>query len=98
MDLKELLGEAFKEDMTLEEVQTALADKELVDAATVPQNVVEKKVFDKTASELSALKKQLKDLERAKMTEEEQRAAAYIHQRVRKHFVLWRLVIKHVQC
>lgn len=75
-DLKELLGEAFKEDMTIEEIQTALADKELVDAKTVSQNVIDKKIFDKTASELSTIKKQLKEFERAKMTEEEQRAAA----------------------
>lgn len=75
-DLKELLGEAFKEDMTIEEIQTALADKELVDAKTVPQNAIDKKIFDKTASELSTVKKQLKELEKAKMTEEEQRAAA----------------------
>lgn len=70
MDLKELLGDAYKEDMTLTDIAAALKDKKLVDPTTLPPSVP-KGEFDKTASEVAALKKQLKD----KMTTDEQTAA-----------------------
>lgn len=71
MDLKALLGESYHDGMTIEEINTALAAKNLVDPETLPKSV-KKEVFDKTASELAALKKQLKE----KMTDDETAAAA----------------------
>lgn len=47
MELKDLLGEDYKDGMTIEEVNTILANK----------NFIAKDTFDKTASELAALKK-----------------------------------------
>lgn len=70
MNLKELLGDAYKEGMTFEEIEAALADKELVDPSTLPKSV-SKEVFDKTASELSKVKKELQALKEASMTAEE---------------------------
>lgn len=70
MDLKTLLGDAFKENMTLAEIEAALKDKNLVDPSMQPESVT-KALFDKTASELAEAKKQLK----AKSTTEEQAAA-----------------------
>lgn len=70
MKLKELLGDAYKEGMSFEEIEAALADKELVDPSTLPKSV-SKDVFDKTASELSKLKKELKALKEASMTDAE---------------------------
>jgi hypothetical protein len=61
MTLQELLGDAYKEGMTIEEIETALKDKDLY------EGYVKKEVFDKTASEVAKLKKQLRD----KMIEEE---------------------------
>ena len=70
MNLKELLGDAYKEGMSFEEIEAALADKELVDPSTLPKSV-SKEVFDKTASELSKVKKELKALKEASMTDAE---------------------------
>lgn len=71
MDLKTLLGDSFKEDMTLADITAALKDKNLVDPSSLPESVA-KSVFDKTASELAAAKKQLKE----KQTDGEAAAAA----------------------
>jgi len=71
MDLKALLGDKYKDGMTVEEIQAALADLNLVDPATLPKSV-DKNTFDKTASELAQTKRDLA----AKMTEEEANAAA----------------------
>ena len=68
--LRELLGDAYKENMTLEEIEAVIADLDLIDRSTLG-DVVSKKVFDKTASELAALKKRLKELEQSSMTAEE---------------------------
>jgi len=68
--LKELLGDAYKEGMTIEEIDAALADKDLVDRSTLGE-VVNKKTFDKTASELASLKKKLRELEESSLTAEE---------------------------
>ena len=68
--LKELLGDAYKEGMTIEEIEAALADKDLVDRSTLGE-VVSKKTFDKTASELASLKKKLRELEESSLTAEE---------------------------
>lgn len=66
MDLKQLLGENFKDGMTFEEMQTALADIEMVDKSAL-SGLIDKKHFDKAASELADYKRQLK----AKMSEDE---------------------------
>lgn len=70
MDLKELLGDAYKENMTLTDITAALKDKNLVDPSTLPESVA-KSVFDKTASELAEVKKKFKE----KLTTDEQTAA-----------------------
>lgn len=70
MNLKELLGDAYREDMTLEEVEQALAGINLVDPDKLPKSV-SKEVFDKTASELARIKKELKELQEKNMTAEE---------------------------
>jgi DNA-binding transcriptional MerR regulator len=70
MDIKTLLGDAYKEGMTIDEINAALADKNFVDPATLPKSVT-KDVFDKTASELAKVKKELRDLQEASMTADE---------------------------
>ena len=60
----------YKEGMSFEEIEAALADKELVSPSTLPKSV-SKEVFDKTASELSKVKKELKALKEASMTDAE---------------------------
>ena len=70
MNLKELLGDAYREDMTLEEVEEALKDLNLVDPSTLPKSV-SKEVFDKTASELARYKRELRELQEKSMTAEE---------------------------
>lgn len=61
MDLKTLLGEAYREDMTITEVQEALADIKVID----------KSLFDRTASELAKEKKRAKELEQSTLSEQE---------------------------
>ncbi len=70
MKIQDLLGDAYKADMTLAEIETLLADKHLVDPSTLPKSV-DKSVFDKTASELAATKKALKELQESSMTADE---------------------------
>lgn len=70
MGLKKLLGDDYKEDLTIEEINELLEGKNFVDPETLPKSV-DKKVFDKTASELAAIKKKLKAVEQAAMTDEE---------------------------
>ena len=70
MDLKELLGDAFKENMTLSDIEAALKDKKLVDPATLPESV-SKETYNKVSTEAANLRKQLKE----KSTTEEQAAA-----------------------
>ena len=70
MNLKELLGDAYREDMTVEEVGQALKELNLVDPSTLPKSV-DKKVFDKTASELADYKRQLRELQEQNLTAEE---------------------------
>ena len=50
MELKDLLGDKYRDDLTIEEINALLADKNFVDPSTLPKSV-EKSVFDKTASE-----------------------------------------------
>lgn len=70
MELKDLLGESYKEGITVEEITAALAGKTLVDPSTLPKSV-NKDVFDRTASELASTKKTLNDLKATTMTSEE---------------------------
>lgn len=60
-DLKSLLGDDFKDEMTIEEINAALSAKTFID----------KKLFDKSKSELAALQKEKKELEEKGMTAEE---------------------------
>lgn len=64
-DLKSILGDAYKEDMTVEEITAALEPINLY------EGYVEKKVFDKTASEAADWKKKHSAL----LTEEERKEA-----------------------
>lgn len=70
MDLKDLLGDAYKEGMTIEEINKALIGKTLVDPETLPKSVT-KETFDKTASELAKYKRELRELKEKSMTDEE---------------------------
>lgn len=71
MDLKELLGDSFKEGMSIEEINAALAEKKLVDPSTLPESV-SKELYNKASTEAANLRKQLKE----KMTADETAAAA----------------------
>ncbi|WP_312694109.1 hypothetical protein [Caproiciproducens sp.] len=71
MDLKELLGESFKEGMSIEEINAALAEKKLVDPSILPESV-SKELYNKASTEAANLRKQLKE----KMTADETAAAA----------------------
>lgn len=71
MDLRTVLGEAYREDMTLADVETALQSIDLVDPKTAVEGMVAKSLYDKATSELSSYKKQL----RAKQSEDERAQA-----------------------
>lgn len=58
MDLMTLLGDAYKENMTLDEVNAALAGRDMIDRSELTANYVSKKLFDKTASQLAEAKRQ----------------------------------------
>lgn len=68
-DIQTLLGDAYKEGMTLEEINTALADRELVDKSQF-DGYVPKSVLDKATSEAADYKKKWK----AAASEQEQKA------------------------
>lgn len=57
MNLNELLGDAYKENMTIDEINAALAGMDFVSRAEVEKNTVSKKLFDKTASQLAEEKR-----------------------------------------
>lgn len=59
--LQQLLGDLYKEDMTLEEVEKALATKKLIDKAD----------FDKKASELAEANRKLKAMEDSTLSDQE---------------------------
>lgn len=83
MDLKEVLGEAYKDGMTFDEVAEALKAHDLVDRAEATKGMVSKVDFDKTksafnkaSSDLAAAKRQLKEkLSADEQSEIERRAA-----------------------
>ena len=62
MTLAELLGNAYKEGMSAEEIEDALKDR----------NLIEKDTFDKAAREISGYKKRIKELEDSGKTAETQ--------------------------
>ncbi|MBS6062743.1 MAG: hypothetical protein KH972_02610 [Peptostreptococcaceae bacterium] len=66
-DLKELLGEKYKEGMTVEEIEVALKEVTLPKDNTLEYEKL-KSAFDKASSEAADYKKQL----RAKLSEDEQ--------------------------
>lgn len=70
-DLKTLLGDAYKEGMSVDEINAALAERELIDKSIL-DGYVSKATFDKTASEAAEYKKKWK----ATQTEAEQAALA----------------------
>ena len=74
-DIQTLLGEEYREGMTIEEINAVLANRELVDPNTLPKSV-EKTVFDKTASELAKVKKELLELKNNNLTGEDKVNAA----------------------
>ena len=75
MNIQELLGEAYKEGMTIEEINAAIADKSFVDSASLPPSV-SKATFDKTASELASAKHKITELENANLSADEKLAKA----------------------
>lgn len=70
MDLKAALGDQYRDGMTAEEMIAAAENINFIDPSTLPPSVTKDR-FDKTASELAALKKK----ERERMTDDEQKAA-----------------------
>ncbi len=73
MTLRELLGSDYKEGMTPDEINAALAGKTFIDPATLGETV-SKGTFDKTASELAKAKKDLAELQKEHMTDAEKQA------------------------
>ena len=70
MELRELLGNDYRDGMTVEEIAAALSSKTFVDAATLPPSV-SKETFDKTASELAKLKRENTELKNAGLSDAE---------------------------
>ena len=70
MELRELLGNDYRDGMTVEEIAAALSSKSFVDAATLPPSV-SKETFDKTASELAKLKRENTELKNAGLSDAE---------------------------
>jgi hypothetical protein len=74
-DIQSLLGEEYREGMTIDEINAVLANRQFVDPTTLPKSV-EKHIFDKTASELSKVKKELNELKNNSLTDEDKVNAA----------------------
>ena len=79
MNLKDILGEKYKEDLTVSEIESLLAEKEVV---LKEELVAEKERYnalkeslDKATSESATYKRQIRELEQASMTEEEKQSA-----------------------
>ena len=70
MELREPLGNDYRDGMTVEEIAAALSSKTFVDAATLPPSV-SKETFDKTASELAKLKRENTELKNAGLSDAE---------------------------
>ena len=76
-DLKTILGDSYNEGLTVSEIETLLADKNLVNTETLPKSV-DKSVFDKTASELATIKKERDALKQSVMTDAEKAQQALL--------------------
>ena len=74
-DIQSLLGDEYREGMTVDEINAVLANRQFVDPTTLPKSV-EKHIFDKTASELAKVKKELGELKNDNLTGEEKVNAA----------------------
>lgn len=74
MDLKATLGDAYKEGMTLEEIETALANVEMFSQDDIDKRYVPKATADKYASEAAKYRKERNTLNNDK-TALEQRVA-----------------------
>ena len=74
-DIQTLLGEEYRDGMTVDEINAVLANRQFVDPSTLPKSV-EKSIFDKTASELAKVKKELGELKNNNLTGEEKVNAA----------------------
>ena len=74
-DIQTLLGEEYRDGMTVDEINAVLANRQFVDPTTLPKSV-EKHIFDKTASELAKVKKELGELKNNNLTGEEKVNAA----------------------
>lgn len=68
MDIKKLLGDAYKEEMTVEELMKALSA--VPEPKEPAEEMVPKRYFDKASSELAEMKRKAKE----KMTADEQAA------------------------
>lgn len=74
MDIKDLLGEAYTEGMSIEDINKALSEKTFVDPTTLPKSVA-KELFDKKVSELSRKTKEFEDYKKQHMNEDEKNQA-----------------------
>lgn len=76
-DLKDLLGDAYKEDMTIDDINSALAERDLVDRGQF-DGFVPKSLLEKANSEASDYKKKWK----AASSEQERKAIEEAEQKV----------------
>lgn len=72
MDLKELLGDAYKDGMTFDEISTALSSKKLADLST--GKYVNKEMADAERTKIENEKKDLEAQLNAKLTDDEKTA------------------------
>lgn len=74
MELKELLGAAFKEGMTVDDIAKAIEDKKFADLTSGEYVSVGK--LTEAQQKAKVAEDKLKEIERSQMSEEEKRAAA----------------------
>lgn len=72
MTLQELLGENFKDDITVDEIGSLLSEKKLVDISK--GDYVDKGKLTEAEKVIKALKKEYGDFKASKQTEEEKKA------------------------
>ena len=76
MELKELLGDAYKEGMTVEDITAAIAGLDLVDRAKATEGMVPKSMLDRANSEAAENKRKLKEKMSAEEVEKAERETA----------------------
>ena len=78
-DLQSLLGDSYKEGMTLDEINAALAGKDFMDKSEISASYVSKTLFDKASTEAADYKKKwrgaLTDAEKKAQDELEKKTA-----------------------